>query len=155
MIVVGPGRESSAGRLWPPEEGRGATVAECVARSARAYCHNLNLRETMPMTIPTELKGIITTNPQILGGTPCFSGTRVPLATFLDHIEVGYSLDLFLTGYSSVRRERAAAVLHWLRDESRKSIGLEFASGRCFSTKTSVSSRPRSKSAHDLDSTIR
>jgi len=69
------------------------------------------------MTIPDELKRTISTNPEILGGTPCFVGTRVPLATFIDHVEAGYSLDGFLKGYSSVGREQALSVLEWLGDK--------------------------------------
>ncbi len=80
------------------------------------------------MTIPNELVEIITVDPEVLGGTPCFRGTRVPLATFLDHIEVGISLDRFLEGYSSVKREQAEAVLEWQSRESRRSIGLDLAS---------------------------
>jgi uncharacterized protein (DUF433 family) len=80
------------------------------------------------VTIPDELKDVIVSDPEISGGTPCFKGTRVPLATFLDHVEVGYSLDEFLKGYSSVRREQAALVLEWLSHESRKTIGLDLAS---------------------------
>jgi uncharacterized protein (DUF433 family) len=80
------------------------------------------------MTIPKELEGIILIDPEILGGTPCFSGTRVPLATFLDHIEAGCSLDEFLKGYSGVKREQALAVLAWLSQKSRESIGLDLAS---------------------------
>ncbi len=45
------------------------------------------------MTIPIEIEGTIISDPDILGGTPCFRGTRVPLTTFIDHIETGYSLD--------------------------------------------------------------
>lgn len=80
------------------------------------------------MTIPKELQSVIAMDPEILGGTPCFIGTRVPVATFLDHVEAGFSLDQFLRGYSSVQREQATAVLVWLGHESRKTIGLEYAS---------------------------
>ena len=80
------------------------------------------------MTIPKELQSTIVIDQEILGGTPCFKGTRVPLATFLDHVETGYSLDRFLKGYSSVHREQAQAVLEWLSNQSRKTVGLELAS---------------------------
>ena len=73
------------------------------------------------MRIPNDLIEIITVDPEVLGGTPCFKGTRVPLATFLDHIEAGVSLDRFLQGYSSVSREQALAVMEWQRRESRDS----------------------------------
>jgi len=80
------------------------------------------------MTIPKQLAGTIVSDPDILGGTPCFKGTRVPLATFLDYMETGYSLDRFLRGFSSVHREQAVAVLEWQADQSRHAIGLELAS---------------------------
>jgi uncharacterized protein (DUF433 family) len=80
------------------------------------------------MMIPIELGGKIKSDPEILGGTPCFEGTRVPLATFLDHVEAGFSIDRFLQGYPSVSRQQVLDVLEWLSNESRKSVGLEIAS---------------------------
>jgi uncharacterized protein (DUF433 family) len=80
------------------------------------------------MSIPKQLTEIVVSDPEILGGTPCFRGTRVPLATFLDHVQMGYSLDRFLQGYSSVQRDQAQAVLQWLGDQGRQTIGLELAS---------------------------
>jgi uncharacterized protein (DUF433 family) len=80
------------------------------------------------MIIPTQIEHVVVSDPEILGGTPCFLGTRVPLATFLDYVEAGYSLDRFLRGYSSVKREHAKVVLEWLSDESRKTVGLVLAS---------------------------
>ena len=75
--------------------------------------------------IPDTLETVVAVDPEILGGTPCFVGTRVPLATFFDHVETGYSLDRFLQGYGSVRREQAQAVLDWFTEESRRSIGID------------------------------
>lgn len=80
------------------------------------------------MSIPKELQRVIVSNPEILGGTPCFQGTRVPLTTFLDHVELGYSLDRFLKGYSSVNRDQALVVLEWFGRNSREAIGLDLAS---------------------------
>lgn len=77
------------------------------------------------MNIPHELEGVIVSDPEILGGTPAFKGTRVPLETFLDHIEYGYSLQRFLEGYSGVQPEQAEAVLRWQSDLSRRTVGLE------------------------------
>lgn len=71
---------------------------------------------------------MISSVPDILGGTPCFKGTRVPLATFLDHVELGYALDRFLKGYSSVDRDQALIVLEWLGRNSREAMGLDLAS---------------------------
>ncbi len=44
-----------------------------------------------------------------------FSGTRVPVKTLLDYIEAGDSLDLFLYDFPSVAREKAVAVLEWMK----------------------------------------
>lgn len=46
-----------------------------------------------------------------MGGTPCFAGTRVPLQTLLDHLEAGDSVDDFLEGFPTVKRERVIAFL--------------------------------------------
>jgi uncharacterized protein (DUF433 family) len=54
---------------------------------------------------------IIHSDPEILGGTPVFVGTRVPLRNLIDYLEGGYSLDEFLDDFPSVRREQAIAAL--------------------------------------------
>ena len=54
---------------------------------------------------------VIHSNPNILGGTPVFVGTRVPVQTLLDYLEGGESLDTFLDHFPSVDREQAVAVL--------------------------------------------
>ena len=46
-----------------------------------------------------------------MGGTPVFSGTRVPVQTLLDYIKAGDSIDDFLLGYPTVTREQVVAVL--------------------------------------------
>ncbi len=53
----------------------------------------------------------IHSDPEILGGTPVFVGTRVPLRNLIDYLEGGYSLDEFLDDFPSVSREQAIAVL--------------------------------------------
>jgi uncharacterized protein (DUF433 family) len=54
---------------------------------------------------------IVHCDPDILGGTPVFTGTRVPLRNLLDHLERGYSLDEFLDAFPSVSREQVIAAL--------------------------------------------
>ena len=54
--------------------------------------------------------GIIT-DPDILGGTPVFAGTRVPVATLFEHLESGCSLDEFLDWFPTVKREAAVEML--------------------------------------------
>lgn len=60
------------------------------------------------MAVPDPL---ITTSPGRLGGTPVFSGTRVPVQTLVEYLEAGDSLDDFLADFPSVSREHAIAVL--------------------------------------------
>ena len=50
-------------------------------------------------------------DPEIMGGKPCFTGTRVPVKTLFDHLEAGDSLYDFLHGFPSVSRALATAVL--------------------------------------------
>lgn len=54
---------------------------------------------------------IVHSDPEILGGTPVFVGTRVPLRNLIDYLEGGYSLDEFLDAFPSVSREQAVAAL--------------------------------------------
>ena len=57
---------------------------------------------------------VIVVDPEILGGTPVFRGTRVAIQTFFDHLESS-SLDDFLEGFPSVSREQAEAVMQQTR----------------------------------------
>jgi uncharacterized protein (DUF433 family) len=54
---------------------------------------------------------LIDRNPDILGGTPVFSGTRVPVRILMEHLEAGDRLDEFLEDYPTVTRGQAIAVL--------------------------------------------
>lgn len=53
----------------------------------------------------------ITSTPERLGGTPVFTGTRVPVRTLIDFLEAGHPLDQFLEEFPSVSRAHAVAVL--------------------------------------------
>lgn len=53
----------------------------------------------------------ITVDPEILGGTPVFRGTRVPVKTLFDYLRWNYSLEDFLEYFPSVSRQAAEAVL--------------------------------------------
>ncbi len=50
-------------------------------------------------------------DPEVLGGTPVFVGTRVPVRSLIEYLESGYSLDEYLDEFPSVRREQAVAFL--------------------------------------------
>jgi len=54
---------------------------------------------------------LITSTPDILGGTPVFRGTRVPAQTLIEYLEVGQTIDEFLDGFPTVTREQVIAFL--------------------------------------------
>jgi uncharacterized protein (DUF433 family) len=54
---------------------------------------------------------IITSSPDIMGGTPVFAGTRVPAQTLLDYLKAGESIGDFLEGFPTVSREQVIAFL--------------------------------------------
>ena len=53
-----------------------------------------------------------------MGGTPVFSGTRVPVQTLMDYIEAGESIDDFLAGFPSVTRDQVIAFLEDAKDRA-------------------------------------
>ena len=55
--------------------------------------------------------GLIDRNPDILGGTPAFAGTRVPVRTLMEHLEAGDRLDEFLDDFPTVSRRQAVELL--------------------------------------------
>ena len=59
--------------------------------------------------------GLIDRNPDILGGTPVFAGTRVPVRILMEYLEAGDRLDDFLQDFPSVSRDQAVAVLEKAR----------------------------------------
>ncbi|MBW4561541.1 MAG: DUF433 domain-containing protein [Mojavia pulchra JT2-VF2] len=54
---------------------------------------------------------IISSSPDVMGGTPVFAGTRVPVQTLLDYLKAGESIDDFLDGFPTVTREQVIALL--------------------------------------------
>ncbi len=61
-------------------------------------------------------ESVIHSDPEILGGTPVFVGTRVPLKNLIDYIENGHTLDDFLDDFPSVTRKQAIAALEQARE---------------------------------------
>jgi uncharacterized protein (DUF433 family) len=59
---------------------------------------------------------IVHRDPEILGGTPVFVGTRVPVKSLYDHLEAGDTLDEFLDSFPSVSRQQAVAALELARE---------------------------------------
>lgn len=64
------------------------------------------------------MEPIVTTNPRVMHGEPCFAGTRVCVQTFFDHLEAGYTVDGFLEQFPTVRREQAMGLLGLLREDA-------------------------------------
>ena len=56
-------------------------------------------------------QSVVHSDPDILGGTPVFIGTRVPVQALIDYIEGGHSLEEFLDDFPTARREIAVAAL--------------------------------------------
>ncbi len=54
---------------------------------------------------------LITISNEIMHGTPCFTGTRVPVKTLFDYLQAGDSLDRFLDHFPSIKKEQAVALL--------------------------------------------
>ena len=54
---------------------------------------------------------IISCSQEIMGGTPVFAGTRVPVQTLFDYLEAGENIDDFLDGFPSVSRDQVIALL--------------------------------------------
>ncbi len=61
-------------------------------------------------------QSIIIRNPEIMSGTPCFRGTRVPFQALLDYLEGGETLDEFLDDFPGVTREMAIGALESAKD---------------------------------------
>ena len=59
---------------------------------------------------------VVHSDPEILGGTPVFVGTRVPVKSLYDYLEAGDSLDEFLESFPSVSRDQAVAALELARE---------------------------------------
>ncbi len=59
---------------------------------------------------------VISSSPDILGGTPVFAGTRVPVRTLIDYLEAGDRLDDFLEDFPTVTHEQALEVLELARN---------------------------------------
>jgi uncharacterized protein (DUF433 family) len=64
----------------------------------------------MAETVPTSAE-LISRSDDVLGGTPVFQGTRVPVRTLVDYLEAGQRLDEFLVDFPTVNREQAIGVL--------------------------------------------
>jgi uncharacterized protein (DUF433 family) len=65
-------------------------------------------------------KSVVHSDPEILGGTPVFVGTRVPVQNLIDYLAAGDSLEDFLRSFPTVSREQAVAALEVAREALEK-----------------------------------
>jgi uncharacterized protein (DUF433 family) len=66
---------------------------------------------------------VVVSDPEVMNGTPCFQGTRVPFKNLMDYLEGGHSLGEFLRQFPTVSREKAIQAL----EEAKKSLLAEMA----------------------------
>jgi uncharacterized protein (DUF433 family) len=67
------------------------------------------------------MEPIVTINPKVMHGTPCFAGTRVAVQSLFDHLENDYSVDEFLEQFPTVRREQVVQLLEQLKRQAEQS----------------------------------
>ena len=78
----------------------------------RHYPEFTNLAEDRRLVYASVMKPpVVASSPQVMGGTPVFANTRVPVQTLFDYLEAGDPLEAFLSDFPSVSREHAVAVL--------------------------------------------
>ena len=67
-------------------------------------------------TLKNPQRPLISSSPDVLGGTPVFAGTRVPVQTLIEYLEGGETIDSFLDGFPTVTREQVIAFLEEAKD---------------------------------------
>ena len=67
-------------------------------------------------------KQIISSSPDVMGGTPVFAGTRVPVQTLIDYLKGGESIDDFLDGFPTVGKEQLIAFLEEAKEQMIKLV---------------------------------
>jgi uncharacterized protein (DUF433 family) len=60
---------------------------------------------------------VVSVDKEVLGGTPCFAGTRVPVRSLFDHLKLGYSVDEFLAQFPTVTKEQVLMLLDGVERE--------------------------------------
>jgi uncharacterized protein (DUF433 family) len=63
------------------------------------------------------MDALISNNPNVMHGAPCFAGTRVTIQSLFDHLEAGYTIDQFLTEFPTVNREQVIGLLEQLKQQ--------------------------------------
>ncbi|MEP6925935.1 MAG: DUF433 domain-containing protein [Pyrinomonadaceae bacterium] len=76
----------------------------------------ITVKRKNTLSLPPQIK----IDKDILGGTPIFNGTRVPVSALLDNLAVGISLDEFLKNFPTVKREQAVQILEYFKSSLSK-----------------------------------
>ena len=75
------------------------------------------------------VSGVFHSDPEILGGTPVFTGTRVPVQNLVDYLEGGETIDEFLAGFPTVKREQVIAFIETAAEKALAAAGREIVAG--------------------------
>ena len=67
-------------------------------------------------------QSVICRDPEVMGGTPVFCGTRVPVQTLIEYLEAGNSIDEFLEGFPTVTRAQVIAFLEEAKEKLVESV---------------------------------
>jgi len=79
------------------------------------------------MTVPKELQDILSSDPDIMGGDICFTGTRIPVTVLLDNVAAGVPMDEFYEDYPDLTPQQVSLILNWENCKAREALGLELA----------------------------
>jgi uncharacterized protein (DUF433 family) len=103
------------GGALPEEPEVAFTLQSC---SGNRMSHGISFGRTSAREQMMARPSVIHSDPEILGGTPVFVGTRVPLKNLIDYLEGGHPLDDFLDDFPTVTREQVLSVL----DEAQEAL---------------------------------
>ena len=80
------------------------------------------LRPRRSCGILVVVSSVVSQDPKILGGEPVFTGTRLPVKSLFDHLKAGDSIEEFLEGFPSVKREQVIALLEAAREHALSAV---------------------------------
>ena len=103
-------RQSSVGYGAPGAAYDGQTLIDSAAGAQAPHKSRVAGGVALPETADVS-QSVVRVDPEIMGGAPCFIGTRVPIQNLIDYLEGGDSIEEFLDGFPSVSREQVIAFL--------------------------------------------
>lgn len=98
--------------LWTPPAAAARHISAAWYAVGTPPETGVHLNMELSLRFPED---VVHSDPERLGGTPVFVGTRVPVQTLFDYLEAGDNLEEFLHQFPSVRREQAIAALEYAR----------------------------------------